>query len=169
MCRTSASPGPVWFVGAGRAWADILTSTAVTQEIEGESGAWSRKLYRRLVSSSEVMKLLREDEDFADPEADPERAEDEAVAYNVVQFLVEPKVLDDESGVESDWDRELGEGPDYVDVTLRVVDDRTAVLLPEEADWEGEGALARSLLGDGPDAPEGKRVRTYRTRLPFHD
>jgi hypothetical protein len=142
--------------------------TAVTRELEGESGPYSRKLYRRLVSSADVMSMLREDSDLSAPAKDPERLEDEAVAFNVVQFLVEPKVQLEGSGEELEWTRDMEDGPDFVDVVLRVTDDRTAVLFPGEEDWDGEGELARRFFGAGPEAEEGQKVRTYQTRLFFN-
>lgn len=137
---------------------------AVTRPLEGETGPFSRKLYRRLVSSRSVMDTLRGGGDFRDPVRDPARPEDEAVAFNVVQFRVEAKIEDEAGGVR-DWQE--GEGkPDFLEVLLRVTDNRTAGLLEEESDWEFGSGLAGRLLGreDNPDS--GQRLRTYRVVVP---
>ena len=150
--------------------------TAVTQELEGDTGPFSRKLYRRLVSSADVMKELKEGRSFESPVADPERLEDEPVAFNVVQFLVEPKVRGVD-GEDTDWKK--GDGrPDYLVVSLRVTDHETAGLLRAEADWEESGGLAERLLGQSEEgrgeagqvgaSKEGKRVRAYQVVVPIH-
>ncbi|NNC87435.1 MAG: prepilin-type N-terminal cleavage/methylation domain-containing protein [Akkermansiaceae bacterium] len=158
---------------AGKASGDlcfVYYYTAVTRELEGEAGPYSRKLYRRLISSADVMEMLRNGDDFLAPKPDPERLEDEAVAFNVVQFLAEPWVVNSESGQVEAWTRESGlAGPDFVDLTLRLTDDRTAALLSKEENWEGDWPLARQFFGEGPGSAEGKRMRTFKTRLPLDE
>lgn len=140
--------------------------TAVTRQLEGESGPYSRKLYRRLVSSGAVMDQLQEGGDFRDPVKDPERVEDEAVAFNVVQFLVKAMVRGSGGGL-SEWDGEFGV-PDYLEVTLRVTDNRTAALLPGVADWSEGSELAGRLLGSESDPEAGKRLQTYYVVIPVN-
>jgi hypothetical protein len=140
--------------------------TAVTQELEEDAGRFSRKLYRRLVSSADVMRDLKDGKTFESPTADPKRLEDEPMAFNVVQFLVEPMVR--QEGRENTlWKK--GDGrPDYLDVSLRVTDNETAGLLTAEADWEGGGGLAERLVGENEEGQNGKRVREYQVVVPIH-
>jgi prepilin-type N-terminal cleavage/methylation domain-containing protein len=138
--------------------------TAVTQQLEGETGPFTRKLYRRLVSSAEVISTLKGGGDYTTPVRDPKRREDEAIAFNVVQFLVKPMVEQD-GGEAEEW-QEGDEAPDYIEVTLRVTDSRTAALLPDEADWESGSGLAEGLLGSEADPEAGKNLRTYEVVIP---
>lgn len=138
--------------------------TAVTQQLEEERGPHSRKLYRRLVSSADVMEALREGKDFKTPVADPGRIEDEPVAFNVVQFGVQVKVSQ-AGGTAKDWTN--GDGrPDYLEVVLRVTDNETAGLLTSADDWESGGVLAGRLLGEGAGSDEGRRLRSFSVTIP---
>lgn len=139
--------------------------TAVTQPLEEERGPFSRKLYRRLVSSADVMDVLRSGGDFESPAADPARIEDEPVAFNVVQFEVMPKLL--ETGGEAKVWQEGDGQPDFIDVVLRVTDNATAGTLRAESDWDGSGPLAKRLLGDGSENDPGKRVQTFSVTIPM--
>lgn len=139
--------------------------TAVTRQLEEERGPYSRKLYRRLVSSSEVMDALRDGKTFDTPVADPTRDEDEPVAFNVVQFSLRPKLLE-AGGTAKDW-RTGDRRPDFMEVLLRVTDNETAGLLRNETDWEGGSELARRLLGGGGEDDEGQRVRSFTVTIPF--
>lgn len=138
--------------------------TAVTRQLEGTTGPYSRKLYRRLVSSRAVMDVLRNGGNFETPVVDPNRPEDEAVAFNVVQFLVTGKVEADD-GTVVDWTKGNGE-PDFVEVTLRVTDNKTAALFTEQGDWEATSDLARRMLGTEADPESGQRLRTYHVEVP---
>lgn len=138
--------------------------TAVTQRLEENRGPYSRKLYRRLVSSADVMEVLRDGGDFESPTVDPARDEDEPVAFNVVQFEVTPKLLQT-GGSARAW-QDGDERPDVIEVILRVTDNETARLLKDEGDWDGSGALARRLLGEGSESDAGKRLRTFSVTIP---
>jgi prepilin-type N-terminal cleavage/methylation domain-containing protein len=138
--------------------------TAVTQQLEGNTGPFSRKLYRRLVSSGPVMKTLKDGGDFTSPNKDPKRREDEAIAFNVVQFLVKAMV-ELEDGTLEEWNR-LDNEPDFLDVTLRVTDNKTAALLSAAGDWESGSGLAEQMLGSEADPESGKRLRTYHIVIP---
>ncbi len=138
--------------------------TAVTRQLEEDRGPFSRKLYRRLVSSADVMDALRNGKDFESPVVDPTRDEDEPVAFNVVQFELKPKSYH-AGGLVKDWKK--GEGqPDFLEVVLRVTDNETAGLLRNEDDWDGSGALARRLLGEGGENEDGKRLRSFSVTIP---
>lgn len=139
--------------------------TAVTRQLEGTSGPYSRKLYRRLVSSRTVMDALKNGGDFEAPDTDPTRAEDEAVAFNVVQFLVKAK-LETEEGEVIDWKR-LDDEPDFLEITLRVTDNRTAALFPEQGDWDASHELARRMLGSEAEPETGQRLRNYYVEVPI--
>ena len=139
--------------------------TAVTQPLEEDRGPFSRKLYRRLVSSAEVMTTLRDGKNFETPVADPGRIEDEPVAFNVVQFEVKAKVLQT-GGKSKDWMK--GDArPDYLDVTLKVTDNATAALMPTEDDWDGGGGIAERLLGSTGASEDGKRLRSFSVKIPL--
>ena len=137
--------------------------TAVTQPLEGQRGPFSRKLYRRLVSSSEVMATLKRGEDLDEPTPSPTALADEAIAFNVVQFLAEPR-LRDEEGREVPWS-DNDPAPTHLRITLRVTDDETAGILSERDDWLGTTALAKELLGSGEQ--ESDHLRTFRMTIPF--
>lgn len=141
----------------------VFYYTAVTQPLEGQRGPFSRKLYRRLVSSSEVMAALKRGEDLDGPTPSPTALADEAIAFNVVQFLAVP-LLRNEEGREVPW-RDDDPAPTHLRITLRVTDDETAGILSEQDDWLGTTALAKELLGSGEQ--ESGRIRTFRMTIPF--
>lgn len=138
--------------------------TEVTQPLEGDRGPFTRKLYRRLVSSAEVMERLKQDEDFDMPSPDPRAVEDEAVAFNVVQFLAEP-LIRTAGGEDQAW-KKGEQAPDLVRITLRVTDNETAALMKDRGDWEGGSELVDRLLGSG-EGESGKRLRTFQMTVPF--
>ena len=167
----------------------IYYYTAVTRPLEGESGAFSRKLYRRLISSADVMSMLKGEEGtemerkydfklpFSPPDPDPVELEDEPVAFNVVQFLAEPLTING-AGQRVPWvegaREELagGEGseepellaPDLIRMTLQVTDEETAAILTEMEDWEPGSDLATRLLSD---ENGGGRLRTFQMTISF--
>ena len=112
------------------------------------------------------MDVLRDGGDFESPTADPTRDEDEPVAFNVVQFEATPKLLQ-QGGKAKDW-KEGDEQPDFIEVVLKVTDNATAGTLRSESDWDGSGALAKRLLGDGSENDPGKRVRTFSVTIPVN-
>lgn len=84
----------------------------------------------------------------------------EPLAHDVVRFLAVPQAS-------MARDTTALPRPARLDLTLRVTDRATARRLRNEADWRGEGALARWLHHDTPDDPNDDRdVRTYTLRLP---
>ena len=169
--------GEIWFSAfkprsaqnAEKASGDLCFAyyyTAVTGPLESGRGPYSRKLYRRLVSSADVMSKLKAGESLDDPAPTPVSPEDEAIAFNVVQFLAEPLVRG-EDGSELQWTEE-GDDPTHLQVTLQVTDNETAGALTDQEDWEGGSTLSEQLLA--PNSSTGapnKRVRSFRMTIPF--
>ena len=140
--------------------------TAVTGPLETDRRPYSRKLYRRLVSSGEVMSKRKAGESLAMPQARPEAPADETIAFNVVKFLLEPMVRA-EDGEEGRW-IEDGPDPTHLRITLQVADNETAGLLTSVDDWDGETALSRRLLGPDPNTPtSNEHLRTFNLTVPI--
>lgn len=156
--------------------------TAVTGPLdESGVGPFSRKLYRRFISSEDVMAVLKGEKTPAEaglpsplkePSPEPEqREQDEAVAFNVLQFLVEPLEVND-VGKRVAWTRTTptdgqevdDEKPDLVKITLRVADNETAGQLTKASDWEAGGTLTDELLGSAGEP--GRRLRSFEMTIP---
>ena len=136
--------------------------TAVTQDAPVDDAAYSRKLYRRLVSSGDIVEDAQERSPLPAAEADPDRAE--AVAFNVTKFVAQPLTRPDGDGPMVDWG--VGDGlPTSLGIDFQVVDGDTAALMRSEEDWELSSKLAQTLvLGDGDDE-ESQKGRNFQLNL----
>lgn len=135
--------------------------TAVTPDAPVEGAAYSRKLYRRLVSSGD---LLADIEAGTLPEAiaDSERAE--AIAFNVTRFEAQPLARPSGPGALIDW--VVGDGlPVSLGIDFQVVDGDTAALMRGEEDWELTTAISQTLILEDSEEGVSKRGRDFQLNL----
>lgn len=116
--------------------------TAVTQEVPIEGAAFSRKLYRRFLSSEDVLGSLRQ-ESLPAADANPEEAE--AIAFNVTRFIARPLVVAEGGGALVEWMRGAG-SPESLAIEFQVVDGDTAEMLQTVEDWNLSSALSRNVI-----------------------
>lgn len=135
--------------------------TAVTQDAPVEDAAFSRKLYRRFLSSGDLLQRLTSGT-LPSPSADPNRAE--AVAFNVTRFVAQPLARTSTSGPLTEWSE--GNGlPVSLGIDFQVVDGDTAALLREEEDWNLTTPVARTLIIEDDDEDESNRGRDFQLNL----
>ncbi len=135
--------------------------TAITPDAPVTDAAISRKLYRRFLSSADLLSRLNSGT-LQRPEADPERAE--IVAFNVTRFVAQPLIDDTNIGPLSEW--EPGNGiPTSLGVDFQVVDGDTAALFRREEDWNIQSNVAQELLLEINEEDESSRGRDFRLNL----
>lgn len=135
--------------------------TAVTQDAPVEDAAFSRKLYRRFVSSGDLLQRLSTGR-LSPPEADPSRAE--AVAFNVTRFVAQPLARTTSVGPLVEWEQDNGL-PISLGIDFQVVDGDTAALLRNEEDWNLTSDLARTLVLEDTDTDESNKGRDFQLNL----
>ncbi len=113
--------------------------------------------YQRLRAHHVESKPLFSDADWQALRESPD--EQEWLAHDVIRFLAMPALA-------ADPKTPTPIRFTHLDLTLRVTHRAIARLLRSEADWQGEGLLARWLHQYTPDNPNDDReVRTYTLRL----
>ncbi|MBK1833321.1 PilW family protein [Roseibacillus ishigakijimensis] len=134
--------------------------TAVTPDAPLEGAAYSRKLYRRFLSSGDLLQWLSSG-DLPTPQADPERAE--AVAFNVTRFVAQPLARVGETPL-INWTE--GNGlPEALNIAFQVVDNDTAALLREEEDWNLTSDKAKALVLDRGEEYQSRTGRDFHLNL----
>ena len=140
--------------------------TAITLDSPVVDAGISRKLYRRFISSADMLEQLRSG-GLLRPEADPDRAE--AVAFNVTRFVVQPLTGAERALPLVEWMPGAGL-PDSLDVSFQVVDGETARTLRTQQDWELSTTLAQTLVLENEDATESLRGRDFNMNIEIgHD
>ena len=141
--------------------------TAITPDAPVEDAALSRKLYRRFVSSGDILQELR-DGVLPTPEADVDQAE--AIAFNVTKFVAQPLVLPsptdaDIGGPLIEWSEETGL-PVQLVIDFQVVDGDTAALMRNEEDWNLTTSIAQTLvLEEEEDKERSRKGRNFQQKL----
>ncbi len=135
--------------------------TAITRDSPREDPIFSRKLYRRFLSSGEVVGALRRGE-LPDLSNDPDEAE--AIAFNVARFNVQPLQGGEGSGALFEWVPGNGE-PNALSVRLDFIAEDAARTLRTEQDWEFETQVAHGLLGIDVDGITRKHTHQYDLEL----
>lgn len=137
--------------------------TAVTRDLPLPDAAFSRKLYRRFLSSADLIENLRNGT-LPEPVTNVDDAE--AVAFNVTRFVAQPLVSDVFDGVGGalvPWAQGAG-APESLSIDLQVVDGDTADMLKTEADWSLQTPLAQNLVADD-GARLSRRGREFQLNL----
>ena len=117
----------------------------------------SRKLYRRFLSSAEVLVRLSSGQ-LPTLNSDPDGAE--VIAFNVTRFLAQPLSATSDFGPLSDW--EPGNGvPEALCVHFQVVDNDTARLMSTESDWDLETLIARQIVLEDNEEDESNFGRNF--------
>ena len=135
--------------------------TAVTQDAPVDDAAYSRKLYRRLVSSGDII------DDIAQgilPEAiaDPDRAE--AIAFNVTRFVAQPLARPVGDGPLIEWEKGAGL-PVSLGIDFQVVDGDTAAQMSSEEDWDLTTRIAQTLVVGDEENDESRKGRDFQLNL----
>ena len=135
--------------------------TAVTQDAPIDDAAFSRKLYRRFVSSGDILDEVAAGT-LPEADADPERAE--AVAFNVTRFQAQPLAKPVEEGPLVEW--VPGEGlPVSLEIDFQVVDGDTAALMRSEEDWDLTTKIAQTLVVENAETEESRNGRDFHLNL----
>lgn len=131
--------------------------TAVTPDAPVAGASVSRKLYRRFLSSAEVLVRLSSGQ-LPTLNSDPDGAE--VIAFNVTRFLAQPLSATSDFGPLSDW--EPGNGvPEALSVHFQVVDNDTARLLSTESDWNLDTLIARQVVLEDNEEDESNFGRNF--------
>lgn len=136
--------------------------TAITPDAPVEDAALSRKLYRRFLSSGDLLERLSTGT-LPVPVADPDSSE--AVAFNVTRFVAQPLAQTAGNGPLTEWIP--GDGlPNSLRIDFQVVDGDTASLLRNQEDWELTTPLAQTLvLEDENSEDQSRRGRDFQMNL----
>lgn len=135
--------------------------TAVTQDAPVVDSAYSRKLYRRFVSSGDLLERLNNGT-LPTPVADPDRAE--AVAFNVTRFVAQPLARTNAAGPLANWAE--GNGlPVALDIDFQVVDSDTAGLMRLEEDWNLTTKIAQTMVLEDGDEYDSRAGREFQLNL----
>lgn len=121
--------------------------TAVTRDLPLPDAAFSRKLYRRFLSSADLVENLRNGT-LPTPVANVDEAE--AVAFNVTRFVAQPLMANTTDGVGGaliPW-TQGGGPPESLAIEFQVVDGDTADMLKTEADWNLDTVRAQNLIAE---------------------
>ncbi|MGJ8724949.1 MAG: PulJ/GspJ family protein [Roseibacillus sp.] len=135
--------------------------TAVTPDAPVEGAASSRKLYRRLLSSGDVINDIAAGK-LPEPDPDPDRAE--AIAFNVTRFEAQPLARPVEEGPLIEW-VQGGGLPVSLGIDFQVVDGDTAALMRSEEDWNLTSQLAQTLILTEGDDDESNKGRDFQLNL----
>lgn len=135
--------------------------TAVTQDAPVPEAAFSRKLYRRFLSSGELIGSLNSGQ-LPQADANPDQAE--IVAFNVTRFVAQPLASGGNFNPLIEWTPSRGL-PESLRVDFQVVDDDVARLLREEADWNLGTPLAQNLILENNEDDESNRGRSFELDL----
>ncbi len=135
--------------------------TAVTQDVPIEEAAYTRKLYRRFVSSGDLLGRLL-DGTLPPVTADPSQAE--AIAFNVTKFVAQPLVRTNPFGPLTEWSENNGI-PDSVEIDFQVIDGDTANLLRTPEDWNLTTRIAKQLLSEENENQTSRSGRDFTLNL----
>lgn len=135
--------------------------TAITQDAPVADAAFSRKLYRRFLSSGDILSRLTGG-GLPTPNADPNSAE--VVAFNVTRFIAQPKARLSDFGPLEDWTPGNGV-PEALEVDFQVVDGDTAALMNQEADWNFTTNRSQNLVLEVNENDESNRGRNFQLNL----
>ena len=135
--------------------------TAVTQDAPIDDASYSRKLYRRFVSSGDILEELAAGT-LPEAEADPDQAE--AIAFNVTKFEVQPLGRPDGGGPLVEL--EEGEGsPVSLAINFQVVDGDTAAQMSSEEDWDLTTRIAQTLVLEDEETDTSRKGRDFQLNL----
>lgn len=118
--------------------------TAVTPDAPFEGAAFSRKLYRQFISSSDLVPNLVS---RTLPEANTDPEEAEVIAFNVTRFVAQPLQGGLEGGPLAEWVPGSG-APQSLRIDFQVVDSDTADLFTSDDDWNLLSKLSRDLVAE---------------------
>ena len=135
--------------------------TAVTPDAPVEDSAFSRKLYRRFLSSGDILEELRMG---VLPPPEPDINQAELIAFNVTKFVAQPMAQPLEAGPLIEWTEESGL-PVLLGIDFQVVDGDTAALLRDEDDWNLTTPVAHELILEADADKETRKGRNFQLNL----
>ena len=146
--ETGRNPGDLCFV-----W----YYTQITTETNGRA---SRKLYRQFISSADAIALLGQPNP---PVLAPDPANDDAIAFNVLDFRCEfRRRADNGSWVDAKTPEEILQAGE-VTIVLRILTNEAAASLENDADWSPGGAGGEGFDFDE-EEDDDEAARSFRAR-----
>jgi len=119
-------------------------------------GTVSPKLYRHYLDGPASQALLDSSPTPTIPLGDP--SIDEPIIYNVVSFKAQPK-HNSSSGQPTLWTAASNTPPEWVEITIEIIDDGTAARFRTQASW--------SALVDPNNRDRQQNVRTFTRTIPL--
>lgn len=144
-------------IDTGTTLCQIYYYVAVTQD-RGNNRPFSRKLFRKVRSSSEIFEMISAGTEVEPPAKRPE--EDEPLAFGVVSYAVD-FFASGEGGVRQPWTNESPFEPDLAKVTLVVTHRQLLERLTDESAWDEPSPL----IGQSSDLEGNADLFQYTTTI----